>query len=189
MTFSGRQFGLASLTLFEFSNFLQENYPKYDKYFFVDKKTIWYTKGIEGITSSIDETLLYLKHIITGYENVIFIGASMGGYAAILYGSLLKVDYIIAFRPQTLIKKYLDEKDNNTYHDLKLIINRTSKYYIYGDSAIKDYKNIHSFHHCKRLNIYPNVVVYGYDHFDIKKYKNNKYLIRDFHDILKKLNI
>ena len=42
---------------------------------------------------------------------IITIGGSMGGYAALLFGSLLPVNGIIAFGPQTFIDK--DNRNTN----------------------------------------------------------------------------
>lgn len=191
VTFSGRQLGMATLTFFEFRNFLQENFSKYNQHFFVDKKTLWYTKGIEDISTNIDETLEYLKQLTEGYEHVIFIGASMGGYAALLYGSLLNVDHVIAFRPQTIISNELNPainlKENPmdlSYYDIRKVINPKTEYHIYGDSSITDPNDIHSFEYCKRLIDFSNVHITAIDCFDIKEYRNSGNLSADFHRIL-----
>jgi esterase/lipase len=51
---------------------------------------------------------MYLEGIIkiNKYDNICFIGNSMGGYAAILFGTLLNIDNIISFAPQTFIDKF-----------------------------------------------------------------------------------
>lgn len=188
VTFSGRQLGMATMTFFEFRNFLQENFPNYDQYFFVDRKTLWYTRGLEDITSSVEDTLEYLKKITEGYQYKIFIGASMGGWAACLYGSLLNVDYVIAFRPQTILDKNVtmskDLEFDLKYHDIKDVINNTTKYYLYGDTSITDNSDVHSFNHCKRMKEYSNVTVVEKDKFDIKEYKDRGHLKSDFNGIL-----
>ena len=184
VTFSGRQLGMATLTFFEFKNFLQENYPNYDQHFFVDKRTLWYTRGIEDVSTNINETLEYLKSIIEGYDSVIFIGASMGGYAALLYGSLLNVDYVITFRPQSIIKIEDNPEYDPTYLDLKPIINDTTKYYLYGDSAITDDEDLHNINHCIRLLDKQNIILYEHPNFNIKEYRDEGKLKEDFSNIL-----
>jgi hypothetical protein len=183
VTFSGRKLGMASMTFFEFKNFLQENYPTINQHFFMDKKTLWYTKGIDGVTTNVDETIHYLKEITKGYTNVIFIGSSMGGYAAILYGSILNVSHVIAFRPQTII--YLEDNTefDPNYLDLEPILNNTTKYDIIGDSEIIDPTDIHSFSHCERIQHHENVHLTAIPDFDIKAYRNEGKLIDFFKQI------
>ena len=61
----------------------------------------FYQRGIPGISSSIDETVVWLKRIIEflGARIVRVFGGSAGGYAAALYGSLLGADAVYAFGP------------------------------------------------------------------------------------------
>ena len=171
ISFSGHGMGMGTLPKFEFVNFLEKHYSNYDRRFYLDKYNKWYHKGIDGISTNIDETLTHLKKIIRNYEKVIFIGCSAGGYAAILFGSLLKVHKVIAFKPQTIIKSQSDIDD--TYKDLKIHINSTTKYYIFGDKTID---NIHSFHHishCHNINIYPNVHLNSEYEVDLKKLRDS----------------
>lgn len=184
LTFSGRQQGLATLTIFEFRKFLEENYPIYDKCYCRDEKISWYTYGLTGISYDINSTLIFLKDTIKDYKKVIFIGASMGGYAALLYGSLLNIDTIIAFRPQTHLTYLLDEYSIFKNIDINNVTNDTTKYYIYGDSAILDEYDIHSISHCRRLKIKNNINIKEIDNFDIKKYKDSGYLLDDFMKII-----
>ena len=67
----------------------------------MDKNRNSYHNGIVGISNNIDETLPHLQAQIAPYSNVIFLGVSSGGYAAILFGSLLNVKSVLAFIPQT----------------------------------------------------------------------------------------
>jgi predicted esterase YcpF (UPF0227 family) len=104
------QFGL--IPPFEFMNFLNTHFKDVDMY----RKH--YHKGINGISIDIDSTVNYLKDQVQKYKNVIFIGVSSGGYAAILFGSLVKVTKVIAFAPQTIVrrdgydKRYVDLKEH-----------------------------------------------------------------------------
>lgn len=180
LTFSGRQQGLASLTIFEFRKFLEENYPNIDKCYCRDEKLSWYTHGITDISTNVIGTLIFLKKIIKQYKKVVFIGASMGGYAALLYGSLLNVDTIIAFRPQTYLDYVKLEYNVSLNIDINDVLNDTTNYFIYGDSAILDETDIHSISHCRRLLNKDNINIIEINNFDIKEYKDRGSLKKDF---------
>lgn len=64
----------------------------------------------------IEKIIEYLKQIITQneYEKVCFLGNSMGGYGAILFGNILEVDRVLSFAPQSFINKWnrLINRDN-----------------------------------------------------------------------------
>ena len=55
---------------------------------------------LDGISNNVNQTKIYLQNILKKYNNITFIGASSGGYAA-LFGSLLNVDKVVSFIPQT----------------------------------------------------------------------------------------
>lgn len=184
VTFSGRQQGLASMTIFEFKNFLEQEFPSYDKIFCRDEKVKWYNHGLTDYTSDVRQTLSFLNNKINGYDEVVFIGASMGGYAAILFGSLLNVKTVIAFRPQTIISSLIDDYEQD-FVDVKPFINKQTRYFIYGDSAISDPTDIHSIEHCRRLNKQDNINIIEIDNFDLKSYKDSGQLSNDFHKIEK----
>jgi hypothetical protein len=61
----------------------------------------FYQRGIPGISSSIDETVVWLKRVIEFLDARIVrtFGGSAGGYAAALFGSLLDADAVYAFGP------------------------------------------------------------------------------------------
>lgn len=186
VTFSGRQQGLATLTLFEFTSFLEKTFPLYDKIYCRDEKVKWYNHGLTGLTANVNQTLKLLNDKIAGYKRVIFVGASMGGYAALLFGSILKVDAVVAFRPQTYIRKCINDYDPN-YEDVIPFINDTTKYYIYGDSALEDPDDIHSIQHCYRIihtSPYSDIKFKAFNNFDLKVYKDTGRLKDDFMSIL-----
>jgi predicted esterase YcpF (UPF0227 family) len=133
--FGGLSLQMGKIPPFEFLRYLSSIYTnKCDLYFFIDRQQCWYHKGINKITSNIDETVDYLKDIIKNYEKVIFMGVSAGGYAAILFGSLCNVSNVISFIPQTILKNPINPK----YKNLKEVVNNTTKYLLYGDLNIKD---------------------------------------------------
>ena len=137
----------------------------------MDKTRTWYHKGIDGISTSIDETKDYLtnKIIDNNYTKTIFIGVSAGGYAAILFGSLCNVTNVVAFIPQTT----LDKPKNIIYKDLKNVINTTTKYLLYGDPLIKNIDNYHNIYHCKHLEDLPNIKVIERNKFHVKHLRDS----------------
>ncbi|ASQ10233.1 tetratricopeptide repeat-containing protein [Sinorhizobium meliloti] len=64
----------------------------------------WFHAGVEGISCDLQSTADALSSVVKGgrFKRVTCIGASMGGYAALLFGALLKVDRAVAFSPQTV---------------------------------------------------------------------------------------
>jgi hypothetical protein len=180
ISFSGFGNGLGTIPQLEFVNFLEKNFNNYTRHFYLDKYKLWYHKGIIGISTNINDTLIYLKGIINNYEEVIFLGSSAGGYAAILFGSLLNVNKVIAFIPQTIIN--LQKDIDNKYLNLKKYINTLTKYFIYGDINInKETDPYHHISHCENINIYPNVYLNKEYELDLKKLRDNSILI----DIMK----
>jgi predicted esterase len=75
----------------------------------------WYHRPIPGLGNHVDEVADSLQQLIARIQpsHVITIGQSMGAYAAILFGILLKVKRIVAFGPLS----FLDVKQALTYHD------------------------------------------------------------------------
>lgn len=101
--------------VFEFKNFLTKNIDCH-LLFLKDYKRSWYQYGVEELNSNtVDDFVISIQEIIQdiNYSKIITLGTSMGGFASLLFGSLLKANSIIAFSPQTFIdrtnrKKYKD---------------------------------------------------------------------------------
>ena len=105
----------------------------------------WYLNGLPGVGNSVDEMVTLLQQKIEEYKpsRVITMGVSAGGFGAILFGCLLKVDSVLAFSPQTFMNKpncivhldyrwldrviqiYMGDKSNRKYLDLKPFVLRT----------------------------------------------------------------
>jgi len=88
---------------FEFYNaaqVLSEN-----KIFVRDFRQCWYHAGLPGFSTDIYSTARYLERQIARIapEEVVFVGNSMGGFAAILFAHLIGTGRAIAFAPQTFI--------------------------------------------------------------------------------------
>ncbi|TPE42520.1 lipase family protein [Pontibacter mangrovi] len=105
VTFGGINQGLG-LPVFEFFNSLSS--LSCDKLFIRDFQQAWYHRGLDQETSDLSQLLGLLGETIKAhhYQKVCFIGNSMGGYAAILLGTLLNVDKVISFAPQTFIGRW-----------------------------------------------------------------------------------
>jgi cytochrome oxidase Cu insertion factor (SCO1/SenC/PrrC family) len=175
---SAKQFG--GIIMFEFSNFIKQNFNNVSSHYYKDMYTKSYHKGIQGVTNNIDETVAYLKNEIKNYKNVIFIGVSSGGYAAILFGSLLNVTSVLAFIPQTILRL---EVINEKYRDISTFINATTKYYIYGDLRIKNVNDCHHISHGERIAHNTNVFLIKKEYVILKEMRNNG----ELYSILNKL--
>jgi hypothetical protein len=76
--------------------------------FLSDHEQGWYQLGVRGIGDSADDVASFLSEIIgDDRSTAIFTGASAGGYAALLFGSMLGVAEVHAFAPQTFVSKRL----------------------------------------------------------------------------------
>ena len=104
VTFGGIQQGIG-VPVFEFFNSVKD--LSCDKIFIRDFNQTWYQQGIDEQLNTTDTIAEYLKEKIqeNAYKNICFLGNSMGGYAAILFGLKLNVDYVISFAPQTFYDK------------------------------------------------------------------------------------
>jgi hypothetical protein len=158
--FGGLHLKSGGILPFEFLQSLTKWFPNISKKFYIDLNQCWYHEGIKDITSSIEETKGYLREVITPYKTVVFIGTSAGGYAAILFGSLLNVTSILAFIPQTMLTSNQPQIQAQ-YRNLKPFINNCTKYIIYGDTSIKDRTDLHHVLQVNNLQGFKNVnIVY-----------------------------
>lgn len=154
ISFAGHDRIFGGIPRFEFVNFMEKYFKNVSRHFYTDKYLNSYHQGIHEITNNIDETIDYLRNEIKNYKNVICLGVSSGGYAAILFGSLLNINYVLAFIPQTLRRnKNIDEK----YRDICRFINGTTKYYLYGDLSVSNVMDCHHISHCERISHHSNV--------------------------------
>lgn len=92
---------------FEFYNsskILDEN-----KIFIRDFSQCWYQNGLPGISEDIRSTAMHIESLIEEVkpQKIFLVGNSMGGYAAILFSSLIRQGEAIAFAPQTFISPIL----------------------------------------------------------------------------------
>ena len=185
--FGGIGLKMGGILPFEFLNYLSLIYKdKCDLLFYIDKHQCLYHKGIDGITSNIEETINYLNNKINNqinkYEKVIFMGTSAGGYASILFGSLCNVNTVISFIPQTKLNKPVDKK----YTDITEKINNTTNYILFGDSSIKNINDCHHISHCERLKMFTNVTIHKKDKIDLKKLRDEGVIKEIIDEIINK---
>jgi hypothetical protein len=170
ISFAGHDRIFGGIPRFEFVNFMETHFKNISRHFYTDKYLNSYHQGIHEITNNIDETIDYLRNEIKKYKNVICLGVSSGGYAAILFGSLLNINHVLAFIPQTLRRnKNIDEK----YRDISKFINGTTKYYLYGDLSVSDVMDCHHISQCERISHYSNVFIIKKKHINLKEMRDN----------------
>jgi len=157
---------------FEFRNFLE----KYSvtKVFVRDMRVCWYQRGLVGVSEDVDGSVDYLKKLIQEInpDKTVFIGASMGGYASILFGTLLDADVVLSFSPKTLFEK--DERHfDERYADLKKLItsskSKTEYHIFYGGDRRDDVFQ------SERLTENPRITLHKYagDHKLVKNLRDS----------------
>lgn len=112
----------------------------------------YYMGSLEGIGSDFNTTIESLNLLITQLSKgktlkTYCIGCSMGGYGALLLGSILNVDFIYAFSPsgppfsETLIKSEFKNRLIKEFELYKpIILNSDSKkYLVYGDRTANEF--------------------------------------------------
>ena len=89
----------------------------------------WYLGGLKGIGKNIWHTIAFLKKEFTKYDKVCCVGNSAGGYASLLFGSLLKVNKVITFNAQTDLQYCIDNISPNCdrIHEKQNLINRAKQ--------------------------------------------------------------
>ncbi|MBA3450805.1 MAG: hypothetical protein H0T18_06300 [Chloroflexia bacterium] len=95
--------GGVSMPVYEF--FRQAAALTTSKAFLRDPRRGWYQLGIPGVGESAAAIASHLQAIIARatVDRVVMAGASAGGFAAILFGTVCAADAVIAFSPQTFI--------------------------------------------------------------------------------------
>ena len=123
----------------------------YKHIFIRDIKKQWYLHGINSRINTPEKLLEFLKKECQSYR-IITVGSSAGGYAAVLYGSLLGAEKVFCFngqfnlnmvlsRSSTFIDPLLFQLQNSEfriYYDLKSFLNMTVPihYFVSVDSNL-----------------------------------------------------
>jgi hypothetical protein len=166
---------------YDFFNFLENKFSYASRYFYLDIHRSCYHKGIQDKSTNIPETVEYLKHKVKKYKQVIFIGLSSGGYAALLYGSLVGVSHVIAFFPQTILRS---PNINEQYRDISKYINDTTNYHLYGDLSKTNAIDCHHISHCERIAHHENVYLTKKSYINLKYMRDNGELYTILNNII-----
>jgi len=163
--------GSMGMPPFEFYNMARDQ--DVNKIYLRDLGQSWYHSGLMGISRNIDETASFLRGKIdeSGAQKVVVFGNSMGGYAAILFGTLINADVVHAFSPQTIISdarhlrnkeqiKYVHAKYAHQYFDLRKVMksaDNLGEFNLYYDCEDELDRR-----HCKHLKKLQNIVLHPY---------------------------
>lgn len=184
LCFGGMSLQFGGIPPFEWLRYLSTTYTNAcDLYFFIDRNQCWYHKGIQDITTNIDDTVEYLNSVIEHgkYEHVVCMGTSAGGYGAILFGSLCKnVHSVIGFVPQTILTNPIDRK----YSNLQSVINTTTNYIVHGDTLVSNRNELHHIFHCENIEHFPNVKVIRHSGCHMKQLRDSGVIQQSLDDIL-----
>lgn len=92
---------------FEF--YRSANLINHNKLFIRDFNQSWYQSGLAGHSTNIRSTRDFLENQIQKIspKKILFVGNSMGGFAAILFALLLARGDVVAFAPQSYISPHL----------------------------------------------------------------------------------
>lgn len=183
VSFAGHGLQFGGVPRPEFYNFISKNFPEVDLLLLVDYNCRCYHQGLKGITSNVDETANYIKKIINGYQKIVFVGVSAGGYASILFGSLLQVHDVIAITPQTRLKASVFD---DMYKDLTNFINSATNYFLVADTGVKHPEHMHHSSHCERIEHHKNVVILRKNKVDVAQMRDDGSLLEIFQQIIKK---
>jgi hypothetical protein len=76
-----------------------------DKLYLRDIDRAWFLRGLRGITRNVEETAAFLRSEAqsVGARRIVLTGYSLGGFAALLFGALIRADEVHALSPQTFI--------------------------------------------------------------------------------------
>jgi hypothetical protein len=140
----------------------------------------WYLGGLTGIGNNINHTIAFLKKEFAKYNKVCCTGSSAGGYASLLFGSLLNVNKVITTIAQTDLQYCVDnlpdglpEKQNlinrskeclvtwNKYNKIVNVLNENVLYNVFykGDEHCKKPRDfvLHGDHHYDEIKSFPSV--------------------------------
>lgn len=99
----GGMTGQMDMPPFEFQRVTEEIPVK--RLFVRDLRQAWYHEGVPGLGSTLVETIEALRNRVAQYDvdRVVTMGSSMGGYAALVFGTQLQADAVLSFGPQTVL--------------------------------------------------------------------------------------
>lgn len=131
----------------------------------------WYQSGVET-SSNVDALAASLKRICESYRSVYCLGSSMGGYASLLFGALLRARRVIALAPQVVLDPSFPRSPHRDtplrYADIRALVKEATDTEIliaFGDLDPVDSYNISWLQEGGCFPEHLSVVSYfGYDH-------------------------
>jgi hypothetical protein len=189
VAFGGIAMSVGGIPPFEFFRVLNEAEPA-KKLLLRDRSQSWYHRGVDGFGDDVAGVEAAIRRIVEREQprKLVMLGASAGGYAALLFGRLLGAAEIHAFGPQTFIGpglrlRHLDYRWGRLwlslmlsgryqprYGDIYRVFKRTPSQ---GSRVVVHYCDSDRFDnaHAKRLGRHPDVELRRYDeggHFIVK---------------------
>ncbi|AII17171.1 2OG-Fe(II) oxygenase [Aureococcus anophagefferens virus] len=113
-----------SIPTFNFYNFMKQ-YNNVDKLFLRDtgppNSSVWmcryYLLGFRHNSNSLEESIEFLRNLIGNkYKRIVAFGCSAGGFAAMLFGNILKFDEVIVFNAQSVINHIKNDVIKDEYN-------------------------------------------------------------------------
>ncbi|CAM4099553.1 Alpha/beta hydrolase [Zobellia roscoffensis] len=139
----------------------------YKHIFFRDILKQWYLKGVNEELCSIEKVVTFLKTETKGCS-IVTLGSSSGGFAAVLFGSLLNAKKVLSFNGQFEVKSLLNTSNETidpilfryrdsalvNYYDIKPLINlNVDIFYFYSNGSDWDIKQHSHIKDLRGLNI------------------------------------
>jgi len=146
-----------------------------NRLFVRDPTNSWYNGPVSGCWNDADGLLEKLSTVTRQFDpaNIICIGSSMGGYAAILFGCKLNVGKVVAFVPQMVLDSRLPNnphaRHNIQYRDVYRAIvaaKNTSIDILFGSEDLCDIYNLIRAKQYKSIKLH---AIYGSEH-DLLRY-------------------
>lgn len=156
----------------------------------------WYVEGISEEYNSVDKTVQLLKSLTDGYE-IVTVGNSAGGYAAVLFGCLLNAEKVFTisgqffftnkevFETEKLLIKHRTEEKYSQYYDLRNIVKNFKGviFYIFpckSEQDILQYKHIEDLSNIIKIRINSDVHGTGLlpENYKFVIFKNTEKLIK-----------
>jgi hypothetical protein len=111
---------------YEWENIMKNNHLQYTKIVFIrDLRKTWYIDGINITFDSIENVLSFLKQTLGKFDELICVGNSAGGYAALVFGILLGAQKIFCISGYAILDKEICYDPLNP--SLKLAYNNPEK--------------------------------------------------------------
>ena len=107
IAFGGLMGSVGAIPVFEFFSLVERENPEVKRLFVRDLKQAWYQLGVAGVGDTAPEVAAWLRELVAGLdvERTVGVGASAGGFGALLFGALAGLDEVHAFGPQTFLDR------------------------------------------------------------------------------------